>query len=201
MDWSDFGGMALGGALDFANSAFSSSQSSKAVKRMIAWQREQYQNKYQWTVDDMRKAGLNPMLAIKNGASSVTGINAPMATSDFGRNLGRIAEYELAKANVASAKENVNLLKDQQTNTQAQAYKAWIDAETSKKLGLLYSANALQATESARSTRMINDFLHNHPGVLSDQQINKGGSGIMGQIKQFFGLLGNVFGPSRNSAK
>ena len=35
----------------------------------MAWLREKeaYQNRYRWTMDDMRKAGLNPILAASGG--------------------------------------------------------------------------------------------------------------------------------------
>ena len=60
-----FAGLAgLGGSL------WSSSESAKAVAAQIAFQREAMQNRYQWTMQDLRKSGLNPMLAIGNMSSS-----------------------------------------------------------------------------------------------------------------------------------
>lgn len=38
----------------------------------IDWQREQLKHKHQWEVEDLRKAGLNPILSATNGSSAVS---------------------------------------------------------------------------------------------------------------------------------
>lgn len=48
-------------------SAISSAQQASAVARQEAFQREAFQNRYQWQMQDMRKAGLNPTLAFQQG--------------------------------------------------------------------------------------------------------------------------------------
>lgn len=72
-----FVGSIFGGLLG-ANSAKKQQDSTMNINRMqieaqkelqqrnIDWEKEQYQNKNQWTVEDMRKAGLNPILAAGN---------------------------------------------------------------------------------------------------------------------------------------
>lgn len=60
----------VGGALGLAGSLWSSDSSAKAAAAQIAFQREAMQHRYQWTMSDLKKAGLNPMLAIGNMSSS-----------------------------------------------------------------------------------------------------------------------------------
>lgn len=72
MDWLGF----AGGILDTVGGIFGADMGNSAAAEMqernIAWQREQLQNKHQWEVDDLRKAGLNPILSATNGSSAVS---------------------------------------------------------------------------------------------------------------------------------
>lgn len=67
------------GTMSSASSYLSSQQAWKKQKKMFAWQKawekEKMQNSYQWAVDDMQKAGLNPALGYTQGGA--TGSGAP----------------------------------------------------------------------------------------------------------------------------
>jgi len=58
-------GSVIGGAISAAGSA-------KAVKRQINWERERAKNAHQWEVEDLKAAGLNPILSA-GGQGAVTG--------------------------------------------------------------------------------------------------------------------------------
>lgn len=66
-----------------AGGALSAQSSWKKQKKMFrwqkAWEKEKMQNAYQWTVDDMQKAGLNPALGYSQGPTSSGG--APSASA------------------------------------------------------------------------------------------------------------------------
>lgn len=84
MSWlQDFGGgIANGIAGGLINSAFSKDY----LDYQAAIQEKFYRNRYQWTREDMEKAGLNPILAATNGgfgASSVGGVSGGISASDF----------------------------------------------------------------------------------------------------------------------
>lgn len=70
------GGALLGGALDIAGGIFAADMQNSATEGFqqanIAWQRDQLQNKHQWEVADLRKAGLNPILSASNASSAVS---------------------------------------------------------------------------------------------------------------------------------
>lgn len=70
----------LGTALGFVGDIFASDhaadtayeKNSALQGQNIAWQREQLQNKHQWEVEDLKKAGLNPILSAQTGSSAVS---------------------------------------------------------------------------------------------------------------------------------
>lgn len=70
MGWLSAAGSIVGGIFG-ANGAKSANEAS------LAAQKELYQNRYQWQVEDMRKAGLNPILAASGGGLSAPSVSAP----------------------------------------------------------------------------------------------------------------------------
>ena len=70
----------LGTAIGFVGDMFASDhaadtayeKNSAMQAQNIAWQREQLQNKHQWEVEDLKKAGLNPILSATTGSSAVS---------------------------------------------------------------------------------------------------------------------------------
>ena len=181
---------AAAAAMDVANTAFGAWQSSKAARRQIAWQKEQYHNRYQWTVEDMRKAGLNPVLASMNGVSSAGGIAAEPASSSIGQNLGRHLMTKQQEAEIQ--------------NTEANSGKAIAETETQEVMQRLLTAQekgvladtALKSVNAARQ-QMELDYWRQHPDVYDAVMSYKGG-----QLLQGARALQAVFGGSgNNSAK
>lgn len=69
----DFAGVAasaIGGAISFGASAYTAEKQSKLGKDNQRFQKMMEETRYQRTMDDMRKAGLNPMLAYQQGGGS-----------------------------------------------------------------------------------------------------------------------------------
>ena len=67
-------GALIGGAAGLIGSSKQNKTSKKVAANQEAFQRETLQNQYQWATEDMRKAGLNPMLAYQQGgAGSASG--------------------------------------------------------------------------------------------------------------------------------
>lgn len=84
MSWlSDTLGSVAGSVL---GSAVQNHYNSANAAQANAWNVENYKHRYQWAVDDMRAAGLNPILAATNGiGGSIAGASAAsVGMSDIG---------------------------------------------------------------------------------------------------------------------
>lgn len=69
------------------------------------WNVENYQHRYQWAVDDMRQAGLNPILAATNGiGGSISGASAAsVGMSDIGSTMNSARSASAAERQAKNA--------------------------------------------------------------------------------------------------
>lgn len=104
---------AIGAGIGAAGSIFSSKQSADYAE-------ESYKHRYQWMVKDLRKAGLNPMLAVSQGPGSPPQPNF----QDPGEGAARGAA---AGSAAALARQQAKLLQTQEDAARATANKT--DAE------------------------------------------------------------------------
>lgn len=103
MSWlSDTLGSVAGSVL---GSAVQNHYNSANAAQANAWNVENYKHRYQWAVEDMRAAGLNPILAATNGiGGSIAGASAAsVGMSDIGStmNSARSASAAERQANTA----------------------------------------------------------------------------------------------------
>lgn len=124
MAFAAISGGALGGVIGAIASA-------KAASKQMAFQKEMYRNRYQYTMDDMEAAGLNPMLAANLGGGSVPP-GASHAVGDVGGGLlGAVKSYreermqkitrETAATNAKVAAETLRMAK---SNADIRGYEA-----------------------------------------------------------------------------
>lgn len=106
-DVADFGGTLLGTNTSVAGTmgatAFGSAtdyyNNKRLMERQHGFTKEQMQNQYQWMVNDLRRAGLNPMLAVSKNASAPTGAGGRTSQPDFlgAYKVGQMMDAQLAK--------------------------------------------------------------------------------------------------------
>lgn len=80
------GDIGLGALGDLIGTGISGAAQSHLMQKQYEYNKELYQNRYQWTTQDLRKAGLNPILAaggLSGGAASVglSGVNSGSVNS------------------------------------------------------------------------------------------------------------------------
>lgn len=129
----------------------------KAQNKQIAWERERAQNAHQWEVQDLIKAGLNPILSAGGQGASTGGISAPVpdmsgittglsnafaATAILADNRKKAAETENTDTN--SALQTEQILQTRQETINAMRKEGLIDAEKQK----IYSENLLKVGQA-----------------------------------------------------
>lgn len=100
------------GATDVASSALGAIFAQKSAKKQYSRAVSAYQQRYQWTMADMRKAGLNPILAAGQGAGSAPSASMPAAS-------GKTSDYAGSISKSSRLKSEVALLNAQQDNVAA----------------------------------------------------------------------------------
>lgn len=106
---------AIGGGLDIGTNALSyygakdaNRQNLQSVRDQMDFQERMFKNRYQYQMNDMRAAGLNPLLAFGSAPPLPSGGSASAQQNPFGR-LSRfdipqvLSNIELNKANTAKA--------------------------------------------------------------------------------------------------
>lgn len=91
-------------------SAVQNHYNSANAAQANAWNVENYKHRYQWAVNDMRKAGLNPILAATNGiGGSISGASAAsVGMSDIGSTMNSAKAASAAERQAKNA-ENLSV--------------------------------------------------------------------------------------------
>lgn len=147
MDW----GAIASTAVDIAGKWWQANEASQEAEKNRDFQRDLSDTAYQRAVTDLRKAGINPMLAAKVGGAS-TPSGATAATPDTG-NIGSSAynnymrglEREKAQAEVDNTKATT-------ANTAANTQKTLAETNNVEKAGRLLDVQAEQGLASARQS-------------------------------------------------
>lgn len=136
-------GGAIGGIVGAAGSAITAAMSARQARKQRAWARKNYKHRFQWSVKDMRKAGINPILAAQSGlGGGGTPSGAAAQVPDFGKvgdqiisgvqkqaerkkmDVEKIAITELGKkhaSDAAKARSDIAVNEDSQKLIMAQA--------------------------------------------------------------------------------
>ena len=138
-----------------AGSLFSSSQNQASARAAMDFQREVLQNRYQWSVEDMRKAGLNPILAAGTTQSTAQGATYTTenpATSALQSYLGAKQASLASRQQLnqdAIARAQVSVLQSQADANTAKAAKDYQDIAESKERVGIYAPQAQSYGSSA----------------------------------------------------
>lgn len=154
-------GSALQLAGDLGSSFLSSHASKKNLATQLAWERERATNAHQWEVEDLRKAGLNPILSATGGSGASTSSITPQMPDFSG-----VSRAGRAISNMLDIENQVNALKIQEATEkqiEAETDKTKVDSQVSKSQDALNKAeivlkqlqSAVSAKESSRMDEII----------------------------------------------
>lgn len=126
---------AIGGGL--ISGASEAGFAALAAKKAFSRQKKILKNRIQWQVNDMRSAGINPLLAVTSGFGGGGAANVAMAaTPSFGRTFSGTAkdlsklspERQIAIANAETAQNNAETSSHNVLKVGAESHKAETDA-------------------------------------------------------------------------
>lgn len=176
----------VGAALASAGGSIASAlQSEKAVKRQIEWEKERAKNAHQWEVQDLKAAGLNPILSAGGSGATTGGISAPVPdTSGYSGAGTALIEaintaYNAANTNATIGKtgaETQNITQDTQNKITAQELMQKQIINESLRSGLISAQKAniefKNLTEKYQGERAAlsywNDFLNKASGTAKN---------------------------------
>lgn len=190
-----FGGNWIGPAIqagsDVANSALGAIFAKKAAKKAHQRSVDAYKHRYQWTMADMRSAGLNPILAAGQGAGSAP--SAPIATRS-----GGTSDYAGAYAKSSRLQGEMKLLTAQTDAASAAGAKSLAEMSTvdsmREHLVRYADANAQHSAYGLNFARNDNNY-YGTPQGRTMQQLQRAqaaggnvGAAIQG-VNSAFGFL------------
>lgn len=130
-----------GGLVDLGTNIYSARQAEENQRRQLRATERQYKNRYQWMMGDLKKAGLNPILAgnLGGGSMSAAGAASGVGSSNL---LSSLASKSSAKAANRIATKQESLLDS--------------EIDKNKQAANLYGMQGYQAQQNAESTSMQN---------------------------------------------
>lgn len=140
----------LSSAIGAVGNIWSANQANSAAFEMqansIAAQKEAMQNKHQWEVEDLKKAGLNPILSANSAAGGISGATANITAADVAGGL-------LKGANSAQSRKATELMEKELQVRQTNASANVTSAEAKK----LEAENDIQKTanDTARTNSSV----------------------------------------------
>ena len=146
MPWGEIIGAAIGAGASLLGARSQNREARRAAERQIAVQRYNYKHRYQWTMDDMRAAGLNPILAYQTGVGG-----SPGGSTYSPVNVGAAATTgAMQGVNSAAAARRAGLERD---NIRADTVKKRSEGWTADNLGRRY----IEETKQLRKQQKLTD--------------------------------------------
>lgn len=145
-----FGAALAGGALGGAVSAGLQEDAQEFIKKA-------YKNRYQWTMQDLERAGLNPILAAKGGLTG-SSPTSPLAGAP---------KFDLATARLQGAQVSTERQKKATLSSQGTKFEA--DARNANSAADLAEAQKAATVLNNEKTAMVLDEFRKNPALIREE--------------------------------
>lgn len=148
-------GAAIGGAFDTAGAALQTSANKAAQLRQFRFAERMYKNRYQFTMEDMESAGLNPILAYQQGAGSTpTGVAMAGAPNIMQGAAASARGLASVSAQVKEARERTGLVKIQKDESFNRSLELFRRSHLNMELEQKAKADTEVSKATARNVRL-----------------------------------------------
>lgn len=142
----------IGGVASAFGQSMANQEAKASAKTQMDFQKETLQHQYQWGMEDMRKAGLNPILAYKQGgAGSASGADYTPGNVGSAAVTGASTAQSSALATKAQDVQLENIAADTRLKSSQDKTQAALQTQALAQAGQANSQSALNAAVQART--------------------------------------------------
>ncbi len=185
--WGAAVGAGIGAASDAIKTGVGMAFAKGEAKKQRRWAQDMYQHRYQYTMADMKKAGLNPILAYQQGAGnfgSGASAQAPAGGSSMGSSAAAGVAAERLMQEKKNMKANVKLMESQKLLNELQGVKAMEDAGVSAaSAAQIRQETKLRGTQEPR-LEMIEELFQ---GLKDERTLGVPTGKILIWLREMFG--------------
>ena len=147
----------IGGAALLGAAALSSNSAKSSQKRSIEAQKEIAQNQYTWAVEDLDRAGLNPILAAQGGISGASA-SAPPAPVAVGTQLDFAGSAKDITQAILNQQKSKNVVQDTLLKLKQTEHEGERIALTSQAARELHSRMAVNRSKAINLIAQVNEM-------------------------------------------
>lgn len=144
--WGAIAGAAIGAASSMLNQHSANKNASSNANAANEFTKEQWLNKHQWEVSDLKAAGLNPILSATGGGSPVSSAMASTQMADVGSAISSGASAARVASLVSAEKDKIK----QETST-SEASSATLKSQQQLNEATIRNNTALATTQAAKN--------------------------------------------------
>ena len=155
-------GYAVGAAVEATNAYFTKGSQKREAKRNRKFQEKMYRNRYTYAVEDLKRAGLNPMLAAGSlgGGGSPAGSMANFQKADVSGAISSAASSKRADTERQMLNDQMANIRSQTALNDKQIEKVEQDVLTNKALQAQYETSARKNLSEIRYKELGLEFIN-----------------------------------------